>query len=350
MSLGEWAVIADTHFRPGPKLPLFAKSWAEGIANLASRGIRHLVVGGDLFDSHKIWKGGHNDPSPVVEAIACPLADFDMHLHLVTGNHDMNTLGESAFRVFASHGRVSLMGPGESIYPLHWQWGKRPERGDYNDQPFVVGHLALIGGRTKAGGDGVTEDDLPSSEFRATRDELKSLFPEAQILLGHFHLAQAYGNVQYLGSPWALGWNEEGYSHPGAFHFSTGERLPFNGPKYRRITCTGEQDVEAALEHWSPDEVLLVSAKGFRISQQARKHAREMVHEVEQANGGPVWGEISFHEEVFRKEGRVSRPSFTHHALSDEELLNMWVEHQALPPSEQVLADARTVLKGEEVK
>ncbi len=190
----EFALDAEEYVTTRLKELVDCLAWIRAVCQ--EEGATYLIVVGDLFHSR------NSVPTPVMSLVYHELAKFyPIQVILVAGNHDQWSLRFTSLDLFVQCAMV-VKSPtitaleGREILFIPYIPDEEAERvlrnfeGKYD---LVVAHLSVCGAILHSG-----------VEYRngsVTASSLETYFPETSILLGHFHIPQVMGRVEYLGVP-----------------------------------------------------------------------------------------------------------------------------------------------------
>lgn len=217
------AIVTDTHFgaREGSReiLKHQLKFYDEiFFPELLRRGVTRIFHLGDIVDKRK------NISFFILNALRREFInkakDLGMTLDILVGNHDIffrhsnevnaisETFSESThIRVYSEPTEIEL--DGTRILMLPWIHDNNSEESlnaiQNSRASICFGHLELAGFEMHSG---VASHGGHSS----------SLFSRFELVAsGHYHKKSSSGNVNYLGSPYEMTWND--YNCPRGFHF-----------------------------------------------------------------------------------------------------------------------------------
>lgn len=141
----------------------------------------------------------------------------NIHLYIVKGNHDQyykNQPEPHSLMVFNKHDNVTIIdNPMEFDDEIVCPWGMVPEQ---TDKKILLGHYEINGIATNASGYELTGARLSISDFKQF-DKVYS---------GHFHTKSLTNNIEYIGSAFAMDFNNVNSEH-GYYHYDGGELVEF---------------------------------------------------------------------------------------------------------------------------
>ena len=182
-----------------------------------ANGIRTVLILGDTFDRRKYVN--FYTLKRAKEMFFDPLSNRGIDVHMLAGNHDTyykNTNEvNSVDLLLREYGNINVIDHPATIYvgptPICMMPWICPE--NYNDSmetlketsaDVCMGHFEIAGFAMHRGMP--SEEGLDRNVFR-TFDHVFS---------GHYHHKSSDGNIQYLGNPYELTWQD--YSDPRGFH------------------------------------------------------------------------------------------------------------------------------------
>ncbi len=200
------AVTADCHLTSRKEHPERFETLEILLHDLGGKGIRQLIIAGDLFDKDYRNYGEF-------EGWAKKAAEKKIDIHIIPGNHDASLSGRNftASNVFV-YNRPELKSFDLMSLPLLFlPYYKDRSMGEamavLSDPPeqgwILVGHGDWLEGAREVNG------YEPGVYMPLTRNDLDRFRPEA-VLLGHIHKPLDQGMVHYPGSPCPLEINETG--------------------------------------------------------------------------------------------------------------------------------------------
>tara|TARA_A100001201_G_scaffold143403_1_gene144903 strand:- start:1725 stop:2747 length:1023 start_codon:yes stop_codon:yes gene_type:complete len=215
-------LITDQHFGVRNDNQVFVdkykKFYSKVVVPFISKyGITEVIALGDTFDKRKSINFASLDAAK--EMWFTPLADMGVHLTMLVGNHDIyykNTLRVNApDLLLGEYDNIDIVDSPQQrrvgdtdILFLPWICDQNRERAtveiERSSAPICMGHLELNGfeaipGHYMEHGD----DPTPFDKFDL-------------VCSGHFHMKSRKGNINYLGNPYQLYWND--YGQKRGFH------------------------------------------------------------------------------------------------------------------------------------
>ena len=219
---------------------------------LKASKIKTVIALGDTFDRRRSIN--FMSLSEAKEMWFNPLEDMGVKMHMLTGNHDIyykNTLRINAPReLLGEYGNITVHDTpatvdfdGCPILLLPWICDDNRDRAfdeiSNSSADVCMGHLELNGFEAHPGH--VMQSGMDSSVF----SKFKKVFS------GHYHMKSTKGNVNYLGNPYQLYWNDYGCKR--GFHVFDTETLkttfyrnPFD--MFTKINYNDGMDVPDNLE------------------------------------------------------------------------------------------------------
>lgn len=223
------ALITDSHFgaRKGSQIfhDAFEKFYSETFfPTLDEHNITAVIHLGDIFDVRKGIDYWSLDWAKRVFFDECERRNID--LRLIVGNHDIyykNDLSLNSTMNLDKYPNVTVYDSPQTDYVMCEQLFFIPWVCENNVEEFTkqlkdtsakycLGHLELAG--FYANKDYMSQHGMDSSIF--------SKFD--RVMSGHYHKRSSNGNVNYLGNPYQIYWNDEGETR--GFHLfdlDTGE-------------------------------------------------------------------------------------------------------------------------------
>ncbi len=258
-----------------------------------------IIHGGDIFDNRR-----RGQPESVLVAFAEILQKFEslgINFIAIPGNHDkQNLLGyDSTLNAFEGWNRFFLYKDYSSIdfsqgkvrfhfipyfdeklfYSNPLQKAVDNIRFDYTNILFT--HIAVSG---------VTNNDGTKVTSDITVDRFKHFH---QVLVGHYHNRQSFGNVLYTGSAYQANFGED--KDKGCtviYDDGTLKFLKLDFPKYiTQIKKSADQkieDPECSLDHYrvklkykpSPSEIAVLQESGYKIIYDLESDDKEHLQDV----------------------------------------------------------------------
>lgn len=212
----EVALITDTHYgiRKGSQIfhDYFEKFYTETFfPTLKERGIDTVIHLGDCFDVRKgidYWS-----LKWAKRVIFDPLKERGIHLHLIVGNHDAfykNTLSiNSPTLNLSEYDNITIYSKpttatikSTQVFVVPWVCEGNAElfveEMDKSPADICMGHLELAG-------------FYANKDYQCQHGTDPNVFKQfGSVFSGHFHKKSSKGNINYLGNPYQLYWNDEG--------------------------------------------------------------------------------------------------------------------------------------------
>ena len=216
------ALITDQHFgarNDSKKVHDHFQKFYENIffPEIKRRGIDTVIDLGDTFDRRKYIS--FTSLKRAKEMFFQPLADNDIKLHVIVGNHDSvykNTLNVNSIDLLLEEYEniTTYVQPeviemdGTEIMLVPWICDANEEQtfvmADKTSAQILLGHLELSGYQMYKGGfidHGISDHWLKKFEL---------------VCSGHYHHKSTTGNVNYLGCPYEMTWSD--YDDTKGFH------------------------------------------------------------------------------------------------------------------------------------
>lgn len=239
------AIVSDTHLSARNDLDVLLENhdnfWAEAFfPELKKRNIKQIIHLGDFFDKRQFVsvKSAYRFQHGFLKL----LEQYDCKMELILGNHDIlyrNTLEyNSPDYMFASTDRVNVIKePTEFENILMVPWLTRENIDASFDAMhktkaiYCFGHFEISGFELHKGQ--VHEGGLNKEVFAKFH----------KVLSGHFHTRSKSDNIEYVGSPLEMSWND--YDDPRGFHIfdtQTGqlEFVQYDNPLFFKVEYTDE--------------------------------------------------------------------------------------------------------------
>ena len=250
-------LITDQHFGVRNDNQAFINLYKKFYTNivipfLKASKIKTVIALGDTFDRRRSIN--FMSLNEAKEMWFNPLEDMGVKMHMLTGNHDIyykNTLRINAPReLLGEYGNITVHDTpttvdfdGCPILLLPWICDDNRDRAfdeiSNSTADVCMGHLELNGFEAHPGH--VMQSGMDSSVF----SKFKKVFS------GHYHMKSTKGNVNYLGNPYQLYWNDYGCKR--GFHVFDTETLkttfyrnPFD--MFTKINYNDGMDVPDNLE------------------------------------------------------------------------------------------------------
>jgi len=208
------ALITDLHFGARNDSQTFARYFERFyretfFPELERRGIKHVVDLGDTFDRRKYIS--YVSLKSAKEMFFNPLIDGGYQLHCIVGNHDSvykNTIELNSIDLLLSdyNNITTWSRPGTyniedfKVFVVPWICAENKEEtfllADKTDAQVCFGHLELDGYEMNKGyfiREGWDDQWLKKFEI---------------VCSGHYHTRQSRNNVNYLGCPYEITWND----------------------------------------------------------------------------------------------------------------------------------------------
>lgn len=215
--MSQTAIVSDTHqgARGGSRVfrEYMSWWWSESFfPDLKARGIKQVIHGGDFFDNRNSI--ALPDLDFVVNTFCQHLIDNDIHIYIIVGNHD------TAFR---NTNRIHSLSMLQKAAPNHvtlvedelvevapfvlvpWINNENYDRimkqiaEHAHEDSILVGHFEINGMKMYA------------NSMRCETGLDPSIFKDyGKVLSGHFHHPNIYQNIEYIGSPFELTWQDYG--------------------------------------------------------------------------------------------------------------------------------------------
>lgn len=223
------ALITDTHFGArSDSLPFdaFFKRFYDEIffPTLLREHITNVIHLGDVFDRRKYIN--FNILKNCREYFFDVMAERGMHVHMLAGNHDTyfkNTNDvNSPDLLLRDYNNITVIDQPQSLQLDHtsilmmpWicadNYGECMAAINASTDPALFGHLELAGFVMHKG-------------MQSEGGMEPKLFDKFDLVCsGHFHHRSRKGNIQYLGNPYEITWND--YDDPRGFHIFDTETL-----------------------------------------------------------------------------------------------------------------------------
>lgn len=329
------AVIADAHAR-GKDLKAFKAQWSEAIRIAISKGVKHILVAGDMFDRPNI-SDRYATVGDIVEAVVEPISfhtsggALEVTIHVISGNHDMSNASQrdalevlkmvDSVEVYQSATPVNL-GEGVHAVMLPWEWKPGCEDQirstlslmdiDPGEKVILCAHLqvlgAYVGGR-----------EVEHGSYAIGRSTLEAL-PFDRFFLGDFHNRQDLTNGRggYVGALRQMNHGEEGHQQGFEIWDSETNEVQWieleKAPTHRTVLVQ-KGDV---LPIPGPNEILRIRPQGFTLEDDAVP---------DNVTIAPVVEEKEIQARVEVAEGLIN---------SNHGLLDLWYTAQPLKPNHTV--------------
>ena len=215
-------LITDQHFGVRNDNNFYTKLYQKFYNNVVipyidREGITQVIALGDTFDRRKYIS--FTSLKRAKEMFFQPLADNDIDLHVIVGNHDSvykNTLEVNSIDLLLEEYQniTTYTGPevvefdNTEIMLVPWICDANEEEtfvtADKTTAQILLGHLELSGYQMYKGGfidHGISDKWLKKFEL---------------VCSGHYHHKSTNGNVNYLGCPYEMTWSD--YNDQKGFH------------------------------------------------------------------------------------------------------------------------------------
>ena len=207
-------IITDTHFGVHNDSPIFQKYFKHFYSDiffpfLEKNNIKTIFHLGDFFDRRKYIN--YVTLNNIRRNFVNKIKEAEIDFHIILGNHDcyykntneINSVSEifednkHHIKIYNSPQRVNFDGVEISVLPWIPQDQVQSSL-DFirEDHKFLFGHLQLTGFEVIKGLR--IEEGISPEHF--------SHIPN--VLSGHYHTRQEKGNVNYLGTPYQMSWND----------------------------------------------------------------------------------------------------------------------------------------------
>lgn len=216
------ALVTDQHFgarNDSQKIALHQKQFYDNIffPEIDKRGIDTVINLGDTFDRRKYIS--FTSLKLAKEMFFQPLADRDIHMHVMVGNHDSvykNTLEVNSIDLLLEeyNNITTYVQPdvvefdGSKIMFVPWICDANEEQtfvmADKTDAQMLLGHLELAG---------YEMNKQYVQDFGMSDQWLKKF---DLVCSGHYHHKSCHGNINYLGTEYEMTWSD--YDDQKGFH------------------------------------------------------------------------------------------------------------------------------------
>lgn len=262
------ALVTDTHAGVRNDLECLKEHqnrfWEnEFFPELKKRGIDTIVHGGDFFDKRQyITLKTMENTKNVFQRL---LNEYNIKMTMILGNHDVlyrNTNDiNSPENLFGSEPLVTIVNEPTEILNgkmLLVPWINKENLSsslkaiEKSDAPYCYGHFEINGCEMHKGT--VATDGLMPSTFKKFD----------KVFSGHFHTQSKTGNIQYLGSPFEMTWND--FNDPRGWHIfdtDTGELeyIPYEESMFFKV----EYDSQDNSRSWIPYKPKDLSGKFLKV-------------------------------------------------------------------------------------
>lgn len=261
------ALVTDTHAGVRNDLECLKNHqnnfWInEFFPELKKRGITEIIHGGDFFDKRQyITLKTMENTKNVFQQL---LHDYDIHMTMILGNHDVlyrNTNNiNSPENIFGKDPHVTIINEPtvvhDNILLVPWinkeNYTKSINAINDSKEKYCYGHFEINGCEMHKGT--VATDGLLPSTFNKFE----------KVFSGHFHTQSKTGNIQYLGSPFEMTWND--FNDPRGWHIfdtETGhlEYIPYEESMFFKV----EYDSQDNSRSWIPYKPKDLSGKFLKV-------------------------------------------------------------------------------------
>lgn len=250
------AVISDTHFGARSSSSIFReymKGWYDVVffPTLVQNGVKHILHGGDFFDSRNAI--ALQDIDLVVNWFAKKLVELDIKITVVLGNHDV---------AFRNTNKIHSLSVLKAAAPNHVDVVEDPKIETIDGQRYALipwinssnyDDTLKFMAEIKDKGDVIVLGHFEIQNFAMYKNSSlcdhgldAALFKEfKEVWSGHFHHSSCVGNIRYLGSAFYMNWQD--HNDPRGFYLFDGT-LNFQLNEYT-LFCeiTFEKDILAAM-------------------------------------------------------------------------------------------------------
>lgn len=261
------ALVTDTHAGVRNDLECLQEHqnrfWAnEFFPELKKRGINQIVHGGDFFDKRQyLTLKTMENTKNIFQKL---LSDSGCHMTMILGNHDVlyrNTnIVNSPENLFGSDKNITIINEPtvvfDSMLLVPWINKENLEATlkiiKKSTVPYCLGHFEINGCEMHKGT--VATEGLEVKTFK----KFKKVFS------GHFHTRSINGNIEYLGSPFEMTWND--YNDSRGWHIfdtETGdiEFIPYKESMFFKV----EYDSKDNSRSWVPYKPEDLSGKFVKV-------------------------------------------------------------------------------------
>ena len=142
--------------------------------------------------------------------IADKLYENNIEVYMIVGNHDAfykNSLEINGLKIFKRYENIHIIEDNEIIENIGMvSWEQTPPK--YTD--FLFGHFEINGFNTSK-----------NTVYENAKQNIIDFADYKYVYSGHFHIPSTKNNITYLGTPYALTFNDANYTH-GYFIFDNG--------------------------------------------------------------------------------------------------------------------------------
>ena len=250
-------ILSDLHFGANKDdndlLEFQLKSLKYFIEQLKDRGVTTIVISGDVFHSKK--EVNNKTYNTVKSEFFDLLKRYGFKVELIPGNHDYYYTNSSDVKSISNLEEFDNIRIFDKpmIMPEYNNIGFVPylanvdEKSKFlefiktkcNETKVIIGHFDIAGFA-------MTKQYVSDSGFDT------NVFKDFQsVISGHFHIRQSSGNINYVGSPYQITWNDVGDVR--GVHIldtKTGimEFIPNPEEMYKRIELTDTTDLKKVSE------------------------------------------------------------------------------------------------------
>lgn len=259
----KYGIVTDTHLgcRGGSRVFREYQSWwwkNKFFPDMEARGINEVIHAGDFFDNRNSLT--LHDIEFTINEFAPLLKKYDIHMYIIVGNHDIafrNTNRVHSLSVLKAaapdhvtivEDDVKVVGP---FILVPWLNNENHEKilkqmqDRKDDSRIVVGHFEINGMKMYANSI-MCEGGLDPDLFKGFH----------KVLSGHFHHPNVYQNIEYIGSPFEITWQDYNdwrghmvYDHvTGDFERVLNEHQLFNKITYEDIKDKDDDELRQAVE------------------------------------------------------------------------------------------------------
>lgn len=270
------ALVTDTHFGVRIDSPAFVNYFRQFYTNvffpyIKDNDIKHIIHLGDIVEHRRYIN--FLAVKELRETFFQPCIDYGLFVDVIIGNHDAyfkNTNKLNAMNELYQHSSfksniryhsecTELMLGGKNILLVPWICADNREQTmekiANTSAPYLLGHLEIAG----------------FSMYKGVKDQGHGMDPSIfskfkKVCSGHYHHKSTIGNINYLGAPYEITWND--YNDPRGFHVldtDTGELTfiqnpykVFNKVMYDDTKHTPEEILGMDVEHLKNSVVKLI--------------------------------------------------------------------------------------------
>jgi DNA repair exonuclease SbcCD nuclease subunit len=197
------------------------------------RGVRRLIHTGDWFDTREHINTKVIDMSHKVAELLTETFD---EVFIIVGNHDCyykTSMEPTSLRIFSKYKKIHIINKitiVDNSVLVPWLWDM--DEFTNIDADYVFGHFEINNAVMNVSGR-KAQSSLSPGFFRSRK----------KVISGHYHTRSTIGNIEYIGSPYHLDFNDSGPR--GYYLFDNGglEFFEFNDyPKC--MTLYGNQEIK----------------------------------------------------------------------------------------------------------